>query len=228
MSNINQKPDNNLVWAILSTLFCCLPLGVVAIVNASKVDSLWYSGEHDASKEAAANAKKYVKWSAWAGIVLFIIVFVIEVAVLLGEHSSNSDNYIDVESVEYADSEVVDDIDNSITTELSVTDIREVLEEDVRKINNACPIESDNGVIITSVKMIGEYIVYNAECDEDIVVISAIKLGEKLAKKAIIKSLQTEVDFIELLKKCDVGLKYKYVGKSSGDVCIIKIESDEL
>ena len=29
---------NNLVWAILTTLFCCLPLGIVSIVHAAKVD----------------------------------------------------------------------------------------------------------------------------------------------------------------------------------------------
>ena len=29
---------NNLVWAILATLFCCLPGGIVAIVYAARVD----------------------------------------------------------------------------------------------------------------------------------------------------------------------------------------------
>ncbi len=35
----NLKPDNFLVWAILSTVLCCLPLGIVAIVYANKVDN---------------------------------------------------------------------------------------------------------------------------------------------------------------------------------------------
>ena len=39
------KPDSNLVWAILTTLICCLPFGVVAIVKACKVDSLWANGQ---------------------------------------------------------------------------------------------------------------------------------------------------------------------------------------
>jgi hypothetical protein len=36
---------NNLVWAILSTLFCCLPLGVVSIVYASQVDGKRAAGD---------------------------------------------------------------------------------------------------------------------------------------------------------------------------------------
>ena len=40
-----MKPDNNLVWAILSTILCCLPLGIVAIVYASKVDGLYNQGD---------------------------------------------------------------------------------------------------------------------------------------------------------------------------------------
>lgn len=31
------KPDSNLVWGILTTILCCLPLGIVSIVKASKV-----------------------------------------------------------------------------------------------------------------------------------------------------------------------------------------------
>ena len=32
-------PPNHLVWAILSTLFCCLPLGIASIVFAAQVNS---------------------------------------------------------------------------------------------------------------------------------------------------------------------------------------------
>lgn len=58
-------PSNSMVWAILTTIFCCLPFGIVAIVYASKVDSLWYSGNHMAAYDAANKAKN---WSIAAGV----------------------------------------------------------------------------------------------------------------------------------------------------------------
>ena len=51
------QPDNFLVWAILGTLFCCLPFGIVSIVYASKVDRLWYAGDYDGAKDAARKAR---------------------------------------------------------------------------------------------------------------------------------------------------------------------------
>ena len=45
MENQN-KPDNNLLWAILSTVFCCLPLGIVSIIYAIKVDDLYKHGDY--------------------------------------------------------------------------------------------------------------------------------------------------------------------------------------
>ncbi len=47
------KPDSNLVWAILTTLFCCLPFGIVSIVYASKVDSYWAQGNLPAAQDAS-------------------------------------------------------------------------------------------------------------------------------------------------------------------------------
>ena len=75
------KPDSNLVWAILTTLFCCLPLGIVAIVKASKVDSLYYSGDYEGAQQASNDAKKWATWSAVASIV-FIVLYVIFVFVI--------------------------------------------------------------------------------------------------------------------------------------------------
>ena len=74
------KPDNYLVWAILSTLFCCLPLGIVSIVYSSKVDGLYNAGDYAGAQNAADNAKKFAMWGAIAGIVgvvLYILFFVV-------------------------------------------------------------------------------------------------------------------------------------------------------
>ena len=69
------KPDNNLVWAILSTVLCCLPFGIVAILSATKVDSLWAEGKYDESRAAAQNAKKWSIISAVSALVVWIIYF---------------------------------------------------------------------------------------------------------------------------------------------------------
>lgn len=71
------KPDNYLVWAILSTLLCCLPLGIVSIVYSTKVDKLYNSGDYKGAVDAAANAKKWAMWSAIAGVVSIVIYFIV-------------------------------------------------------------------------------------------------------------------------------------------------------
>lgn len=38
-------PKNHLVEAILVTLFCCLPFGIVGIINAARVENAFYSGD---------------------------------------------------------------------------------------------------------------------------------------------------------------------------------------
>ena len=80
---MSQKPDNYLVWAILSTVLCCVPLGIVAIVKSSKVDSLWLNGNYAESIQAANDAKKWALISAGAGIagvVIYGIVMLIAIA----------------------------------------------------------------------------------------------------------------------------------------------------
>ena len=79
-----QKPDNYLVWAILSTILCCLPFGIVAIVKSSKVDSLWYAGNHAEAIQASKDAKKWSIISAaaaLAGGILYVIFYVAIIAI---------------------------------------------------------------------------------------------------------------------------------------------------
>ena len=51
-------PDNYLVWAILATLFCCLPTGIASIVYSTRVSWLWMQGHYAEAQTAANNAKK--------------------------------------------------------------------------------------------------------------------------------------------------------------------------
>lgn len=71
-----QKPGNFLVLAILSTIFCCLPFGVVGIVYASKVDSLWYAGKYDEAKEAAKKAKTWT-WISIGTSIAAVLIYIL-------------------------------------------------------------------------------------------------------------------------------------------------------
>ena len=81
--SIGNPPDNNLVWAILCTVMCCMPLGIVAIIKATKVNTLWAQGDQEGAYKAAADAKKYSIWGA-ASIVIFIILYFVFFAGIIG------------------------------------------------------------------------------------------------------------------------------------------------
>jgi hypothetical protein len=66
------QPSNHLVIAILTTLFCCLPLGIVSIVKASQVNGLWAQGRYAEAQQTANSAKKWAMWSAIIGIVVIV------------------------------------------------------------------------------------------------------------------------------------------------------------
>ena len=73
-------PSNNLVWAILTTIFCCLPFGVVSIVFAAQVNSKWQSGDYAGAQDSANKAKTWAMVSAGIGIVAIIINIILAVS----------------------------------------------------------------------------------------------------------------------------------------------------
>ena len=73
---------NHLVWAILSTLFCCLPFGIVSIVFASQVDGKRAAGDIAGARDASAKAKFWALLSA--GLMLIPLVLYLFFILLLG------------------------------------------------------------------------------------------------------------------------------------------------
>ena len=78
--NAPANIPNYLVFAILTTVFCCLPAGVVSIVYAAQVNGKVQAGDIAGAMEASKNAKLWAMISAGVGvavIALYIIFIVI-------------------------------------------------------------------------------------------------------------------------------------------------------
>lgn len=66
---VPPMPDTYLVWAILSTLCCCIPFGAIAIIYSSKVSPAYYRGDYDAALDASSKAQLWVIISFVAGLI---------------------------------------------------------------------------------------------------------------------------------------------------------------
>lgn len=80
-------PKNYLVESILITVLCCLPLGIVGIINATKVESLFAAGDYVGAQHAADEAKKWCKWGLIGGITaisLYLIFYIVFVVIAVG------------------------------------------------------------------------------------------------------------------------------------------------
>ena len=73
---IGPKPTSYLALAILATIFCCLPFGIVSIVKAAKVDSLWNAGNYIESQEASRKARNWAIAAILSAVVVAILYFV--------------------------------------------------------------------------------------------------------------------------------------------------------
>ena len=99
MENLNMAPpgpkgpfsENWLVEAILVTLLCCLPFGVVGIIFAAQVNTKQQAGDSEGAEKARRDAAKWTKIGFWVGLGVIILYFlfwlVFGVAILGGAAS---------------------------------------------------------------------------------------------------------------------------------------------
>ncbi|MDD3967905.1 MAG: CD225/dispanin family protein [Proteiniphilum sp.] len=67
------KPSNWLWQSIVATALCCLPFGIVGIIYAVKVDSLYFTGRYDEAERVAGKARLWTLLAFGAGLLYLII-----------------------------------------------------------------------------------------------------------------------------------------------------------
>ncbi len=78
--NNNQFPPKTyLLESILVTVFCCLPFGIVGIVNAANVESRWRLGDFEGSRRASNEAKKWMTWGLYSGLAVGALYFIVAI-----------------------------------------------------------------------------------------------------------------------------------------------------
>lgn len=85
------EPDNYLVWGILVTVLCCLPFGIISIVNSTKVSGLWAQGRAAEAQAASASAKKWAIIGAISGVAAYVIGIIIYVVIIAAAVSVTND-----------------------------------------------------------------------------------------------------------------------------------------
>jgi hypothetical protein len=74
--------QNYLIPAILSTVFCCIPLGVVSIIFATQVNSKVASGDIAGAMESSKKAKMFMFIAIGGGLLVWICSIILWVFVI--------------------------------------------------------------------------------------------------------------------------------------------------
>lgn len=78
-----HQPKNYLIEAILVTIFCCQPFGIVSIIYAAQVNSKYTEGNYEGANRASKRAKNWMIAAIVSGL-LFTILTVVFIFVLGG------------------------------------------------------------------------------------------------------------------------------------------------
>ena len=126
---------NHLVWAILVTIFCCLPFGIVSIVYASKVNGLVTVGDIDSARKASKSAKTWAWVSFGIGLAIYGGVAIFGVFT-----DGNRDSEVTV-----ADSSSVENSSTPISVPNGNSDSEVAVVDSSSVENSSTPISVSNG-----------------------------------------------------------------------------------
>lgn len=75
-------PSTYLPWSLIVTLACCMPLGIVAIIYSSMVESRYAAGNYDGALSASSRAKGWCIAGAILGALKYLwMIFYFMIAI---------------------------------------------------------------------------------------------------------------------------------------------------
>lgn len=179
----------------------------------------------------------------WAAI-LFIVLFVGGLLLFKTTghvESLDADNdtaYVDTTDV---DTCVVDPADLDSCAVAFVDDVEEIspeeenltlLKEGIAEANSEFPMTAEDGIVVKKCYLDGDYVMYNYECDEDVLDMDLMEQNKYEVKQNIKKNLKKAdadaVMFKQLCLKANKGFGYKFIGDRTGKTVFIRLSCQEL
>ncbi len=108
-NQIPPRPKNWLVESILVTAFCCLPFGIIGIINAAEVNSKWATGDYAGAAESAARARKWVLIGFTLGLFVIGSLLLINVYLFIKYNQGKPQSHQTTEQVS-DDSTLISDL----------------------------------------------------------------------------------------------------------------------
>ena len=79
-AGVTEQVPNHMVGAILTTLFCCLPGGIIAIIYSSQVNTKLAQGDIEGAKAASKTAWIWIIVNLCCGLAIGLIYFLLALA----------------------------------------------------------------------------------------------------------------------------------------------------
>ena len=69
----NGPVPSHMFGAIMTTLFCCIPLGILAILQAANVNTCLAAGDRAGAVKASKQAGTFVAWGVASGFIVGLV-----------------------------------------------------------------------------------------------------------------------------------------------------------
>ena len=75
-------PKTWFLESLLVTIFCCLPFGIIGIIESNNVESMYRSGRYELAVYYSQKAKKWALWGFFSAAVLFGLYLIVMVMII--------------------------------------------------------------------------------------------------------------------------------------------------
>ena len=95
------------------------------------------------------------------------------------------------------------------------------------------PIDTGVGIIVTDIYLDGNYVVYDAMCDEEKIPIDVLTANKDVAKNGVLEMLNDDSDpnvtmLVNMCKESNIGIIYNYIGNTTGKTCPVIISPSDM